>query len=60
MGCDTISFAIMKSAFGSKRKARKIQVDEEEDGAAKDIAGANQSASSRKFYHPLSMTQADD
>lgn len=26
----------MKSAFGSKRKARKIQVDEDEEGGAKD------------------------
>lgn len=27
----------MKSAFGSKRKARKIQVDEDEEDGAKDL-----------------------
>lgn len=27
----------MKSAFGSKRKARKIQVDEDEDDGAKNV-----------------------
>ncbi|TAQ90097.1 hypothetical protein B7494_g1530 [Chlorociboria aeruginascens] len=30
----------MKSAFGSKRKPRKIQVDEEDDGVAKDTQGS--------------------
>lgn len=28
----------MKSAFGSKRKPRKIEVDEEDDGFVKDTA----------------------
>lgn len=27
---------MMKSAFGSKRKPRKIEVDEEDDGLVKD------------------------
>ena len=52
----------MKSAFGSKRKARKIQVDDEDDEDTKDtkdLAGANQSANLCKFLKPLSIDKAN-
>jgi len=39
----------MKSAFGSKRKARKIQVDDEDEGGANDLAGVNLPANSCKY-----------
>ena len=32
LGIDAEDFVTMKSAFGSKRRARKIEVDEDEDG----------------------------
>jgi len=46
----------MKSAFGSKRKARKIQVDEEEEGDG----GANQaSENTRKSFEATATNMAD-
>jgi hypothetical protein len=49
----------MKSAFGSKRKARKIQVDEEEDTGAPEYGGSTKSLSSRKFSEAIATNPAD-
>ncbi|KAG9245717.1 nineteen complex-related protein 2-domain-containing protein [Calycina marina] len=38
----------MRSAFGSKRKARKIRVDDEDEGGANDTSVAEQSAKSNE------------
>ncbi len=37
----------MKSAFGSKRKPRRIDVDEEDDGVRKDASGSAESTTTR-------------
>lgn len=39
----------MKSAFGSKRKPRKIEVDEEDDGLVKDLPRAIESTNTRTY-----------
>ena len=42
------SIVIMKSSFSSKRKARRIQVDDEEEGPAKDQQAASEASTTRK------------
>ena len=50
----------MKSAFGSKRKARKIQVDEDDDeGGATDGQGSVESLSTSKSPGATTMSAAD-
>lgn len=49
----------MKSAFGSKRKARKIQVDDEDDGGANDSGKAEQSTNSRKYSQWIREIRTD-
>jgi len=39
----------MKSAFGSKRKPRKIEVDEEDDGLVKASFGTTESTNTRMY-----------
>lgn len=50
----------MKSAFGSKRRARKIEVDEEEDtGANNNTPSSSEQVNARKYPTPTSMNPAD-
>jgi hypothetical protein len=49
----------MKSAFGSKRKARKIQVDEEEDVDATDAGRSAQIVNTRKYSEAEATDPAD-
>ena len=44
--------ATMKSAFGSKRRARKIEVDEDEDGGANTTPNTTaEQVKARKYTH---------
>ncbi|EKD18437.1 hypothetical protein MBM_03430 [Drepanopeziza brunnea f. sp. 'multigermtubi' MB_m1] len=47
----------MKSAFGSKRKARKIQVDEDEEDGAKDV---QEPVNTRKYPEAITATNPAD
>lgn len=49
----------MKSAFGPKRKARKIQVDEDDDARVDNADGSTQTANSRKFPGAIDLDTAD-
>lgn len=50
----------MKSAFGSKRKARKIQVDEDDEDTTKGDQGSDSlNSSAGKFYTPTPTNLAD-
>ncbi len=49
----------MKSAFGSKRKPRKIEVDEEDDGLVKDSSGPAESTNTRMYMTFLQKRMAD-
>ena len=49
----------MKTSFGSKRKPRKIAVDEEEDSSAKEES-SSESATARTFPCSPSMHPADN
>jgi hypothetical protein len=49
----------MKSAFGSKRKPRKIEVDEEDDGLAKDSSGTTEPTNTRMYITSLQKRMAD-
>lgn len=49
----------MKSAFGSKRKARKIQVDEDDGGSANDAQSSVDSLSTCKSLGATVMSAAD-
>lgn len=49
----------MKSAFGSKRKARKIQVDEDDDGVTKERQASHETLNARKFPKTTGMNLAD-
>lgn len=48
----------MKSTFGSKRKARKIQVDEDEEGDGAQDA-PTETLNTCKFPNPIPATPAD-
>jgi hypothetical protein len=49
----------MKSAFGSKRKARKIQVDEDDEGGAKVEQSSSPAATIGKYSQIAAMNGAD-
>ena len=49
---------IMKSAFGSKRKARKIQVDDDEDDSNATTSQSLQE-NSRKYSEAIALNTAD-
>lgn len=49
----------MKSAFGSKRKARKIQVDEDDEGGANDTQKDTGAVNTCKFPKAIAMNPAD-
>jgi hypothetical protein len=50
---------VMKSAFGSKRKPRKIEVDEEDDGLVKDSSRTTESTNARMYMTFLQKRTAD-
>ncbi len=50
----------MKSAFGSKRKARKIQVDEDDEGGAIYAVQRTETVSTRKYLEKLAATNPAD
>jgi hypothetical protein len=49
----------MKSAFGSKRKARKIQVNDEDEEVANDAGGSGESVNTRKSSTATATNPAD-
>jgi hypothetical protein len=49
----------MKSAFGSKRKARKIGVDEDDDGGTNNALSSSEQVKTRKFSKVAAMNLAD-
>lgn len=49
----------MKSAFGSKRKARKIQVDEDDEDGAKNV-NITEPVNTRKYPEAITATSPAD
>lgn len=49
----------MKSAFGSKRKPRKIEVDDDDEGLVKDSSGLTESTNTRMYITFLQKRMAD-
>jgi len=49
----------MKSVFGSKRKARKIQVDDDDEAGANDAGISTGPVKSRKYHEALTLNLAD-
>jgi hypothetical protein len=49
----------MKSAFGSKRKPRKIEVDEEDGNFGRNSSGQVESTNTRMYIASLQMRMAD-
>jgi hypothetical protein len=49
----------MKSAFGSKRKARKIEVDEDDEGRANEGQSSSPTVTARKYFKAAAANTAD-
>jgi hypothetical protein len=49
----------MKSSFGSKRKARKIEVDEDDEGGLNDAAKSTEPISTRTYTSSVVKRLAD-
>lgn len=54
-----VGICVMKSTFGSKRKPRKIEVDEDEEGLTKDLSEMSEPPKSSMYNTFLLKYMAD-